>query len=88
MTSEDGLPFLTERQLIHSQSNDIETRVTFVCIEWPAADYEPFFGLRIAHDLHHYLEACETFQELCRVGREIPIFVCGRLEQPSYSTED
>jgi hypothetical protein len=48
MTPEDRLPFLTERQLVHSQPDDIQTRVTFICIEWPAADYEPFLGLVIA----------------------------------------
>jgi len=80
MTPEDGLPLLTERQLAHSQSNDIQTRVALVCIQRPRADHEPFLGLRVAYNLHHHPETSKTFKELSRIGREIPIFIGGRLK--------
>lgn len=64
MTSEDRLPFLTERQLGHSQPDDVQTRVTFICVDWPSVDNEPFFGFGITYNLHLYLETCKAFEEL------------------------
>lgn len=80
MTPEDGLPFRTERQLAHSQPNDVQTRVTHICIKWPGADYESFLGPGVAHNPHRYLKARETFEKLSRIGRDIPIFIGSRLK--------
>lgn len=87
MTPENGLPLRTERQLAHSQPDDIQTRVAFICIKRPTADHEPFTGLGIANDLHRHLETRKTFEEFSRIGREISIFVGGRLKFRSYPAD-